>query len=65
MNHQALIGIVSSVVCLMIPNTIFVKGGFFVSQFLRRVGGKKLEEKIEAVVDGFEKGLKSDNAAKQ
>jgi hypothetical protein len=49
----------------MIPNTIFVKGGFFVSQFIRRVGGKKLEEKIEAVVDGFEKGLKSDNAAKQ
>jgi len=61
MEHQLYVGICVSVFCLAVPNTIFVKAGFFLSQFVRRVGGKRAEEKIEAIVDGFEQGLKSDD----
>ncbi len=62
MAHQLLVTIVSSIICLAIPNTVFVKTGFFISQFVRKVAGKKLEEKVEKIVDGFEEGLHSDDA---
>jgi hypothetical protein len=61
MDHQLIVGIVSSIFCLAVPNTIFVKAGFFISQFVRKVGGRKVEEKLEAIVDGLEQGMKGDN----
>jgi hypothetical protein len=65
MAHQALCGIgatlVSFVIGWALPNDKIAKAGFFVSQFIRRAFGAKLEEKIENVVDAFDKGMKGDN----
>ena len=65
MAHQALCGIAATLVSFIIgwalPSDKLMKVGFFVSQFIRKTFGAKLEEKIEDVVDAFDKGMKGDN----
>lgn len=65
MAHQAIMAIAASLLTFAIgwalPNDRIMKAGFFVSQFIRRVAGKKLEEKIEQAVDSFDKGMKGDS----
>ena len=59
--NPVIIAVISSVICLALPNTVLVKAGFIVSQFVRRFLGKEVEKKLENIVDGFEQGLKSDD----
>jgi hypothetical protein len=48
----------------MIPNDKAVAAGRWVSQLVRKIGGKGLEQKIEGLADSFEKGMKEDNEGK-
>jgi hypothetical protein len=65
MSHQAIIGIAIPIITFLVgwilPNDKAVKIGFNISQFVRRCFGAKLEEKIEDIVDGIDKGMHSDD----
>ena len=58
--HNYITALVVGIVCLALPNTLFVKAGTVFSAMVRKIGGKKLEEKVENLIDGFEQGMKQD-----
>lgn len=62
-SHAAIMSIVSFVVVFLLGLAVgkAQKIGFAISQFVRHVLGKKVEEKLEEVVDGIDKGMHSDN----
>jgi hypothetical protein len=63
--NPILAGAIGSILALILgaiaKPEIMQKAGFTVSQFIRKLGGAKLEEKVDDIVDNFDKGMKSDN----
>ena len=65
MSHGMIVTVLSSLLTLLIgwiiPNDKAIAIGFAISQAVRHIAGKKLEEKIENVIDGIDKGMHGDD----
>jgi hypothetical protein len=62
--HQMIVNIVATLVVFILgwslPNDKVMAAGMLFSSFLRKIGGKKLEEKIENIEQAFVDGQKKD-----